>query len=141
MLFALPWQRPGDVVQKALAQLMGVTFRPFGASLNIYVTPVAFSLGWVAYAFSALMSIFGDRRLMPGPDTSILVLNCENGYVRDNNSWVPGRLIRDREGSVEIAAASAPLDASQNPRNVSLKIDIFVADPVGGNQGPTIRKA
>ena len=50
-----PWQRPGDilsllllvggdVVQKALAQLMSVTFRPFGASLNIYVTPVAFSL-------------------------------------------------------------------------------------------------
>jgi len=49
------WQRPGDilsllllvggdVVQKALAQLVSVTFRPFGASLNIYVTPVAFSL-------------------------------------------------------------------------------------------------
>jgi hypothetical protein len=91
------WQRPGDilsmlllvggdVVQKALAQLVGVTFRPFGASFNIYVTPVAFSLEWVAYAFSALMSIFGDRWLMPAPDTSILVLNCENGYVRDNNS-------------------------------------------------------
>ena len=74
-------------------------------------------------------------------DTSILVLNCENGYVRDNNFWVLGRLIRDQEGSVEIAAASVPLDALQNLRNVSLKIDIFVADPVGGNQGPTIRKA
>jgi hypothetical protein len=146
------WQRPGDilsllllvggdVVQKALAQLVGVSFRLFGAGPNIYVTPVAFSFGWVAYAFSALMSIFGDRRLMPAPDTSILVLNCENGYVRDNNSWVLGRLVRDHEASVEAAATSAPLDASQNPRNVSLKIDIFVADPVGANQGPTIRKA
>ena len=87
------------------------------------------------------MKHFWRSAAYAGPDTSILVLKCENGYVRDNNFWVLGRLIRDHEGSVEIAAASAPLDASQNPRNVSLKIDIFVADPVGGTQGPTIRKA
>jgi hypothetical protein len=146
------WQHPGDilsllllvggdVVQKALAQLVGVSFRPFARGPNIYVTPVAFSFGWVAYAFSSLMSIFGDGRLMPDPDTSILVLNCDNGYLRNNNSWVLGRLIRDHEASVDVAAASAPRDASRNPRNVSLKIDVFIAESVGDNQEPTIRKA
>ncbi|EPQ54741.1 hypothetical protein GLOTRDRAFT_13685, partial [Gloeophyllum trabeum ATCC 11539] len=44
----------GDIIQKALAQVSGY-----------YFTPVAFSFGWIAYAFAALMSSFGDGKLMP----------------------------------------------------------------------------
>jgi hypothetical protein len=150
--FRAQWQQPGDVlsllllvggdvIQQALAQLVGVRFRLFKTGHNIYVTPVAFSFGWVAYAFSSLVSIFGDRRLMPNPDTSIIVLNCDNGYVRDNNSWVLGRLVRDHEASVEVAAAFAPLDSSGKPRSISLKIDIFIAKAIDENQSPTIGKA
>ena len=47
----------GDVVQKALAQSTG---KPF--------TPVCFSFGCVAYAFTALVDIIGDGRLLPAPD-------------------------------------------------------------------------
>jgi hypothetical protein len=127
----------GDIVQKALAQLVGVRVRPFQGGPTIYLTPVAFSFGWVAYTFSSLMAIFGDRRLMPDPDTSILVLNCDNGYVRDNNSWVLSRLLRDHESRVEAAAASAPLDSSRDPRRVSLKVDIFTASAIN-DKGPRI---
>lgn len=38
-----------DIIQRALAQLSGSS-----------LTPVVFSFGWVAYAFSALMSAFGS---------------------------------------------------------------------------------
>src|SRR5258708_2261148 len=78
----------GDIVQKALAQLVGVRigFRP--KVPWIYLTPVAFSFGWVAYAFTTLSSVFSDCRLMPAPDTDIKVINLSNGYERDNNSWV-----------------------------------------------------
>lgn len=150
--FRAQWRQPGDilsllllvggdVVQQALAQLVGVRFCLFRTGHNIYLTPVAFSFGWVAYAFSSLVSIFGDRRLMPNPDTSIIALNCGNGYVRNNNSWVLGRLVRDHEASVDVAAASAPLDSSQKRRSISLKIDIFIASAVSENQSPKIRKA
>ncbi|KAK0213732.1 hypothetical protein IW262DRAFT_1279926 [Armillaria fumosa] len=89
------WQNPsdtlsilliigGDVVLKALAQLAGGTF-----------TPIAFSFGWVSYSFNALMNVFGDGRLVPPPDYPAMVINAQNGYKRDNKSWVLGRLLRD----------------------------------------------
>lgn len=64
----------GDIVQKALAQLVGVHLPLLpgrSTSPSCYMTPVAFSFGWVAYAFSSLASIFGDHRLMPAPDTAL----------------------------------------------------------------------
>jgi hypothetical protein len=79
--------------------------------------------------------------LYPPPIPPSSFLNCENGYVQNNNSWVLGRLIRDYEDRVGSLLLPRRLTLQQNPRNVSLKIDIFVADPVEGNQGPTIRKA
>ncbi|PBK87257.1 hypothetical protein ARMGADRAFT_1016762 [Armillaria gallica] len=89
------WQNPsdtlsvlliigGDVVLKALAQLAG---RPF--------TPIAFSFGWVSYSFNTLMNVLGDGCLVPPPDYPAMVINAENGYKRDNKSWVLGRLLRD----------------------------------------------
>ncbi|KAK0482462.1 hypothetical protein IW261DRAFT_1550340 [Armillaria novae-zelandiae] len=91
------WQNPsdtlsilliigGDVVLKALPQLTG---HPF--------TPIAFSFGWVSYSFNTLISVLGDGRLVPVPDYPAKVINAENGYKRDNKSWVIGRLLRDFE--------------------------------------------
>ncbi|PYI05119.1 hypothetical protein BO78DRAFT_419978 [Aspergillus sclerotiicarbonarius CBS 121057] len=132
----------GDIVQKALAQLVGVRFQLLPRSCSgpsCYLTPVAFSFGWVAYAFSSLATIFGDRRLMPTPDTAVQVINLSNGYVRENNSWVLGRLLRDHETSV--AKADRSRDPSMAPSGstgkVSLKIDIFIAGAVN-DKGPSI---
>ena len=39
----------------------------------------------------------GDNKLLPEPDSSCLVINCKSGFVRENRSWVIGRLMRDFE--------------------------------------------
>ncbi|OJJ08384.1 hypothetical protein ASPVEDRAFT_47531 [Aspergillus versicolor CBS 583.65] len=74
----------GDLVNRALAQLVGG-----------WLTPVAFSFGWVSYATSAVCSALGEYRLMPDADTGCSLINGKNGYVRGNNSWVLGRMMRD----------------------------------------------
>ncbi|KAI5458769.1 hypothetical protein BGZ63DRAFT_362815 [Mariannaea sp. PMI_226] len=77
----------GDIVSLALAQLAGSGF-----------TPVAFSFGWVAYSISALVSALGANVLMPqSPDYDCKVINGGNGFVRQNSSWVLGRMMRDFE--------------------------------------------
>ncbi|KAJ8592775.1 hypothetical protein M405DRAFT_887689 [Rhizopogon salebrosus TDB-379] len=77
----------GDVVQRAIAQLAG--------SGPFCFAPVAFSFGWVAYSFSILLSAIGEGRLMPPSDCPSIVVNAKTGYVRTNNSWPLGRLLRD----------------------------------------------
>ncbi|KAH0569264.1 hypothetical protein GP486_000020 [Trichoglossum hirsutum] len=92
---ATQWQNPQDilsillllgpdVVQRAIAQLAGRG-----------ITPVAFSFGWVAYAVGALLSSFGDGRLMPGSETTLTVIDTNSGHGRDTRNWVLGRLLRD----------------------------------------------
>ncbi|CEL10983.1 hypothetical protein ASPCAL14090 [Aspergillus calidoustus] len=76
----------GDLVNRALAQLAGG-----------WLTPVAFSFGWVSYAASSVCSALGEYRLMPDADTACCLINGKNGYVRGNNSWVLGRMMRDYE--------------------------------------------
>ncbi|KAL4947357.1 hypothetical protein BDW69DRAFT_178562 [Aspergillus filifer] len=76
----------GDLVNRALANLAGGLF-----------TPVAFSFGWVSYATSAVCSALGEYRLMPDADTGCSLINGKNGYVRGNNSWILGRIMRDYE--------------------------------------------
>ncbi|KAF3930112.1 hypothetical protein ABW19_dt0206710 [Dactylella cylindrospora] len=128
----------GDVVQKAIAQLVGLRV-PHRSKLysekedNAYfftLTPVAFSFGWVAYAFNSLMTVFGNGTLMPEPDTNIIVVNVSNGYVRDNSSWVLGRFFRDYEINLtkkckDLWPEPAPLDSDGKARAVSLRIDIM----------------
>ena len=77
-----------DVVAQAIAQLAGGL-----------LCPVTFSFGWVAYGVSALVSAVGENKLMPdvARGSSSIVINGNNGYVRNNNSWVIERLIRDYE--------------------------------------------
>ncbi|MDI1493369.1 MAG: hypothetical protein OHK93_005157 [Ramalina farinacea] len=78
----------GDVVHAALAQQSG----------DVLPTPVVFSFGWVAYAFSAVLSVMGKDRFMPiNPDVSIEVASTGMGYARTNKSWILGRLLRDFE--------------------------------------------
>ncbi|KAL8722715.1 MAG: hypothetical protein Q9225_000827 [Loekoesia sp. 1 TL-2023] len=78
----------GDVIRIALAQQTGDTFP----------TPVVFSFGWVAYAFTAILSAVSNDRLMPGaPDTSVVVSSTGFGHPRANLSWILGRLVRDFE--------------------------------------------
>lgn len=76
----------GDVVRKALAQTTGTLF-----------TPVCFSFGWVAYAFTVIIDIIGDGRLLPQPDYPAKLINLNTGYFRDNKHWVVGRILRDNE--------------------------------------------
>ncbi|KAI0919625.1 hypothetical protein AcV5_001639 [Taiwanofungus camphoratus] len=94
------WQNPndiltllmiigGDIVQRALAQLAGSSSFP--------VAPVAFSFGWVAYSFSAVLSAIGDGRLMPPAELSATLINVKSGTSRDIQSWILSRLIRDFE--------------------------------------------
>ncbi|KAK2608628.1 hypothetical protein QQS21_002857 [Conoideocrella luteorostrata] len=93
--FSAQWAMPGDVfsillivgggvIGRALAQLAGSRF-PF----------VAFSFGWVAYAVSTVLAALGENKLMPGSDYQCKVINGESGYVRDNTSWIIGRIVRD----------------------------------------------
>ena len=134
------WQNPGDifsllllvgadVVQNAIANLVGVRFKVFRTDLAIPVTPAIFSFGWVTYAFTSLAAAFGDHRLMPKPDTEIQVVNCETGYTRTNNSWVLGRLLRHYESSVEKAQLIENPPANSTGK-VSLRIEIFSAKKV-----------
>lgn len=113
----------GDIIQKALAQVSGY-----------YFTPVAFSFGWIAYAFAALMSSFGDGKLMPETDCPSLVVSTQSGYTRDNKSWVLGRLLRDLESTHVEGRRGSPLwirvyDAC-NPDYRSRTVRRWVRDPI-----------
>jgi hypothetical protein len=127
------WQAPGDVfvlllliggdiVQKALAQQVGIYLQPFkNCSFKLGVTPIAFSFGWVAYAFMSLMSAAGDHQLMPPcSEYNSLVINCDNAFTRSNLSWMLNRLLRDHETEHEV-----------DPRRTSLRIDIFQQGLIG----------
>ena len=140
----------GDIIQKAIAQLFGVYVELAKDGPRIYLTPVAFSFGWVGYAFTSLTSVIGDKQLMPSDaESHAIVINCDNGYTRINRSWLLGRIIRDRELVVEaewkklkklenkkaagpaegVSTSPAPTPAAPTPPiktpPVSLRIDIF----------------
>ncbi|ROV95736.1 hypothetical protein VMCG_07628 [Cytospora schulzeri] len=79
-----------DVIKSAIAQLAGRA-----------LTPVAFSFGWVAYAPIALLSSFGDGRLMPESESTLLVIEPESGHSRQTRNWILGRLWRDFSNSLD----------------------------------------
>ena len=56
---------------------------------------MVFFFGWLAYAFTALLSIVSGEQLMPvTPDVPVVVASTEFGHGRSNQSWIPGRLMR-----------------------------------------------
>lgn len=85
-IFSLLLLVGGDVIVKALAQFHGRKIRP-----------VAFSFGWVAFAFASLLSSVGNLKTMPDPDCPSLLINCDTGSRRENQSWLLGRLFRNRK--------------------------------------------
>jgi hypothetical protein len=99
----------GDVVGRALAQVAGAGFTPVTFSFGLYfctASPMAFThdlradgivIGWVAYAVTAVVSAVGENKLMPLPDCACKVINGKSSYVRDNTSWILGRIMRDYE--------------------------------------------
>lgn len=105
----------GDVIQKAIAQVTKKS--PF--------TPVVFSFGWVSYAFIAVSSAVGDGTYLPRPEYPAKVLNIRSGDMRDNDSWVIGRLIRDLEIDVENKIKMV----NNKHLETSLLITIFQAVP------------
>ena len=76
----------GEIIQKAIAQLSGGPY---------WVTPVAFSFGWVSYSLLAVIQVLGDGTLMPEPDTQCLLVNVDKGWTRQNYSWILSRILRD----------------------------------------------
>jgi hypothetical protein len=104
----------GDIVQKAIAQLVG----------RWPVTPAAFNFGWVYYAFMTLSSALGDGTLIPLQEIPCRVINLKTGHYRQNEYWVIGRLLRDLELKFELPAGHrrpvirilTTTDASAYPR-------------------------
>jgi hypothetical protein len=160
--FSSQWRNPhdilslllligGDIVQKAMAQMFGFYIQPFKGLPRLYITPVAFSFGWVAYAFMSLASVIGDKQLMPSAlDVPSLVINCNTGYARTNRSWLLGRILRDYELKTE-ARQGPPVARLSNmellrsaglenhaPLHVSLRIDIFDLDAARYLERPKI---
>ena len=120
----------GDVVQRAIAQLFGFYVESFRN--KVYLTPVAFSFGWVGYAFTSLASVVGDKQLMPSqPDNPSKVINCDTGYARINRSWLLGRLLRDHEMNVEKDPGTEHKAIVASERWTSLRIDVFDVEDSG----------
>ncbi|PCH39065.1 hypothetical protein WOLCODRAFT_141087 [Wolfiporia cocos MD-104 SS10] len=92
------WRNPNDIL--SIVQLIGgdtVQTALAASTSPSYFTPVAFSFGWVAYAFSTISTVFGDGTLMPLPDCSATLISIRSGYARPIKSWVLGRIVRDYE--------------------------------------------
>jgi hypothetical protein len=66
------------------------------ANLRVFRPP-----GWVAYAVTAVVSAIGENKLMPVPDCTCKVINRRTGYVRDNSSWIIGRIVQDFESWID----------------------------------------
>ncbi|KAL9607300.1 MAG: hypothetical protein Q9167_007776 [Letrouitia subvulpina] len=116
----------GDTVQRAIAQLFGFYIQPFKKGPKLYLTPVAFSFGWVGYAFTSLASVIGDKQLMPSqPDSPSKIINCDTSYTRINRSWLLGRLLRDHELEIEKNCGPECELMKANGIYLSLRIDIF----------------
>ncbi|KAL6243052.1 hypothetical protein RBB50_010152 [Rhinocladiella similis] len=99
--FLRQWKTPGDVFSVLLILGGDVVLRALAQLSGSGITPVAFSFGWVAYAITAVVSAIGENKLMPLPDCACKVINGKSGYVRDNTSWIIGRIVRDFEAWVQ----------------------------------------
>lgn len=60
---------------------------------------------------------------MPRPDYPVTVVGAKSGHVRENHSWVIGRLLRDFE-----QAQAAPRVDKNSPRYEALRVSVFQVD-------------
>ncbi|PKS05457.1 hypothetical protein jhhlp_008833 [Lomentospora prolificans] len=126
-IFSLLLLVGGDIVQKAIAQLVGYEAQVAlcGRQIRIPITPVAFSFGLVSYGFSSLLSVVGNTRLMPDTDCPSIAVNCSNGFSQETQSWVLGRLLRDHEARFPIDRKSE----ADKGRAESIRVDVFRLGP------------
>jgi hypothetical protein len=66
-------------------------------------------VGWVAYAVTAVVSAIGENKLMPPADCACKVINGRTGYIRDNSSWIIGRIVRDFESWMDKGERDGPI--------------------------------
>lgn len=96
--FAVQWTEPGDIFSVLLllgADVIQLACAAMGGSPSRLPTPVAFSFGWVAYAFSAVLSALGENRLLRcPPEVEVKVINLKTGYGRTNQSWLLSRFYK-----------------------------------------------
>ncbi|KAI2618342.1 hypothetical protein GGR54DRAFT_149899 [Hypoxylon sp. NC1633] len=91
------WSHPGEVFSVLLILGGDVVARALAQSTGSPIGLPSFSFGWVSYSINALVDAMGENKLMPQPDYSCLVINGKTGHVRDNKSWIIGRMVRDYE--------------------------------------------
>ena len=92
------------------------------------------------------MSAFGDKKLIPPPDIESVIINGDTGYVRNNQLWLLGRLLRDFEeghwmnpedkkdlNAMLWNTQSGDTESSSSPRELTPKaglcISVYEADP------------
>lgn len=64
--------------------------------------------------------------MMPIADSPALVIGAKSGHVRDNKSWIIGRLLRDFEHKTR---RKVPKVEKTAPDYEALRVSIFEADP------------
>ena len=146
--FSAQWKSPsdifsvllilgGDIVSRALAQLAGSRLTPVAFSFGTrFLSLVCYAfeyltssfniiLGWVAFAVTAVVAVVGEKKLMPPADFPCKVINGEAGYIRDNRSWIIGRLVRDFENWMDKQPrvhAQPSLTPLSNPKTVQKRV-------------------
>lgn len=95
--FLAQWKNPGDVFSVLLIVGGDVILLALACLTGRTLTPIAFSFGWVAYAVSAVVVAIGDNKLLVRcpPAISLKVIKLNNGYDRENRSWLLGKFIKD----------------------------------------------
>ncbi len=93
------WMNPSDVSALLMIIGGGVVRTALAQSAGTHFTPVCFSFGWVAYAFTALVGVLGGGRLLPRPDYPAKVFNLSSGHAHENRNWGVGRIVRDHEAA------------------------------------------
>lgn len=66
----------------------------------VYIRPqikLRLTQNQVVYSVSAMISAFGENKLMPSPEGNSALINVKSGYCRRNNSWLLARLLRDAD--------------------------------------------
>ncbi len=86
-----------------------------------------------------MVSAIGENKLMPLPDCACKVINGKSGYVRDNTSWVIGRIVRDFEAWVDkpvkdhlagmIQTRREQDKTAPKPTQVGLCVSVYKAKP------------
>lgn len=63
--------------------------------------------GWVSYAVTTLLASVGDARLMPlSREGPAVVVTTKSGYVRNNQSWIIDRILRDYDAWMDKSVRS-----------------------------------